>query len=64
VTSLSRTAVLPFEHLEAELIAFPLSSETALELALTRLDPKLRDRTGRGSCGGPPSRRWSPPLRA
>jgi hypothetical protein len=45
VTALARTALLPFDHLAAELTAFPLSSEQALTWAVTRLDPAMSDRT-------------------
>ena len=47
MTTLARTALLPFDHLAAELVAFPLSSETALRWAVTRLDPELQGRTAR-----------------
>jgi hypothetical protein len=38
-----RTAVIPWYHSIAELAAFPLVSESALGVALTRLDPNLKD---------------------
>jgi hypothetical protein len=47
VTTLARTAVLPFDHLAAELVAFPLCSEAALTMAVTHLDPTLDADTGR-----------------
>ncbi len=47
MTTLARTAVLPFDHLAAELIAFPLRAETTLTDPVTHLDPTLRGSTGR-----------------
>lgn len=47
MTTLARTAVLPFDHLASELVAFPLCSESALADPLTHLDPALTDGTGR-----------------
>ncbi len=37
----SRTAQIPIDHMVAEVAAFPLSSEAALELAVTELDAEL-----------------------
>lgn len=44
--SASRTALIPWYHIIAELAACPLSSETALRAALTHLDPKVSGSTG------------------
>src|SRR4051794_4642480 len=41
----SRLATLPIDHVVAEMAAIPLASEAALRLALTDLDPELRERT-------------------
>ena len=43
---LGRTVRLPFDHLVAELAAFPLGSEAALKTPLTDLDPNLTGSTG------------------
>jgi hypothetical protein len=45
VTALARTAFLPFDHLAAELVAFPLWSEAALSKPVTHLDPKMTSST-------------------
>lgn len=42
-----RTANLPFDHLLAELVAFPLASETALANPVTHMDPAMSTATGR-----------------
>jgi hypothetical protein len=39
VTASARTTLLPFDHLRAELTAFPLASEAALTNPFTHLDP-------------------------
>src|SRR5687767_8782439 len=41
-----RNANLPFDHLLAELVAFPLASEAALTNPVVGLDPALTDGTG------------------
>ena len=41
----ARTARLPFDHLFAELTAFPLASESALVNPLTHLDPAMSSAT-------------------
>ena len=43
----ARTAHLPFDHLFAELAAFPLASESALVNPLTHLDPTMTTATAR-----------------
>ena len=43
----ARTAHLPFDHLFAELAAFPLASESALAHPLTHLDPAMSAATRR-----------------
>ena len=43
----ARTAHLPFDHLFAELAAFPLASESALAHPLTHLDPGMSAATAR-----------------
>jgi adenosine/AMP deaminase-like protein len=45
--SSSRLAGIPLDHVVAEIAAFPLASEAALELGLTELAPELVDPTGR-----------------
>jgi hypothetical protein len=47
VSGTARTAYLPFDHLFAELAAFPLASEAALANPLTHLDPAMSTATGR-----------------
>jgi hypothetical protein len=47
VSGTVRTAHLPFDHLFAELAAFPLASESALANPLTHLDPAMTTATGR-----------------
>jgi hypothetical protein len=47
VSGTARTAYLPFDHLFAELAAFPLASESALANPLTHLDPAMTTATGR-----------------
>ncbi len=42
----SRIAHIPIDHIIAEMAAFPLASNDALELGLTELSPLLRDETG------------------
>ena len=37
--SAPRLAVIPFEHIEAELAAFPLTSEASFRLGTTSLNP-------------------------
>lgn len=44
--SYARAARLPFDHLLAELAAFPLASETALHNPVTHLDPGMSGGTG------------------
>ncbi|MEV0614082.1 hypothetical protein AB0I81_12230 [Nonomuraea sp. NPDC050404] len=41
MTSYARTASLPFDHLLAELTAFPIVSEAALTNPITHLDPNM-----------------------
>src|ERR1041385_4011563 len=36
-----RLATIPFEHVEAELAAFPLASETSFQLCIASLDPLI-----------------------
>ena len=47
VSGTARTAHLPFDHLFAELAAFPLASESALAHPLTHLDPAMSAATRR-----------------
>jgi hypothetical protein len=47
VSGTARTAYLPFDHLAAELAAFPLASESALANPLTHLDPAMTPATTR-----------------
>lgn len=42
----SRIAPIPLAHVQAELAAFPLASETGLTLGLTVLRPDLKEETG------------------
>jgi hypothetical protein len=44
MTSAVRQALVPLDHVYAELLAFPLASEAAFALAVTRLDPAAADR--------------------
>lgn len=44
--SASRLAALPIDHLVAEMAAFPLASEAALQLRIVALDPALSGPTG------------------
>lgn len=39
--SAPRLATIPFEHVEAELAAFPLASETSFQLCIASLDPLI-----------------------
>src|SRR3954452_10248631 len=39
--STPRLAIIPFEHVEAELAAFPLASEASFELGTSSLDPLI-----------------------
>ena len=39
--SATRLATIPFEHLEAELAAFPLASEASFRLGITTLNPQV-----------------------
>src|SRR5262249_28644920 len=47
VSAPAPTAPLPFDHLFAELAAFPLASEAALVNPLTHLDPAMTTATAR-----------------
>jgi hypothetical protein len=47
MTTLARTAVLPFDHLAAELVAFPLCSESTIADPITHLDPAMTGATAR-----------------
>src|SRR5437762_728103 len=40
MSSFLRHAVTPLDHVSAEVLAFPLASEAALQLAATHLDPR------------------------
>lgn len=42
--SAPRLATIPFEHIEAELAAFPLASETSFHLGTSSLDPLVSER--------------------
>ena len=39
MTSALRQALVPLDHVYAELLAFPLASEAAFALSVTRLEP-------------------------
>lgn len=41
-----RTVRLPFDHLVAEIAAYPIAAEAALTLPLTHLDPEMKGATG------------------
>lgn len=43
MTATARAAFLPFDHLAAELLAFPLGSEAALANPVVALDPAMND---------------------
>lgn len=43
MTSALRQALVPLDHVYAELLAFPLASEAAFALSVTRLDPGAAD---------------------